>query len=94
MYVLDEGGARERETGAIPAPGAMTRYERNVALARLQDVRACLPEPNLEDVRGYYWRHGHLPDGRTVPDRSAAYQRAAEAMAARLRGDLPPADDE
>jgi hypothetical protein len=48
----------------------------------------------VTDVTAYYRRHGHTPDGRTPLFNSAAYERAAEAMAARLRGDLPPADDD
>lgn len=72
-----------------------SRAELEAKLAEQQDMRALLPTATLADIRGYVMRHGHLPHGGAVPATDGKQWKAAvAAMEARLRGELPPLDDD
>lgn len=70
-------------------------WDINLELARQQDMRALQPGASLRDVKGYAYRHGSLPDGRAIPATDTPqWRRAMADMEKRLRGELPPLDDE
>ncbi len=64
--------------------------ERKAALARQQDARATRSGASLEDVRGYYQRHGVLPDGRKLTPETIdvdAYYRDLDKRLSAAKGE-------
>jgi hypothetical protein len=88
---LDKHGANEREASIMSLAPSKVETHLELIAQMEQRVRAGLGTP--AEIRDYYQHHGRTPDGRVLPDDSASYQRAAEAMADRIAGKLPPEED-